>query len=93
MKDVKTCPKNYFKTKDKRCANVTVKPLISDKGLDYGVMVKLLNKNLSGYDFNEDWGLYKEKQDALEAQKSLTKELKEEGIPQDMREDIELFGG
>ena len=87
----KTCPRNYFKTKDNRCINVTVKPLISDKGLDYGVMVKLLKKNLRGYDFNDDWGLFKEKQDAIAKKQRLIREMKEEGIPQNMKEYIRIF--
>ena len=89
---VKACPRNYFRTKDNRSVDETVKPLISDKGIDYGVMVKLLKRNLRGYDFNDDWGLFKEKQDAIAKKQRLIREMKEEGIPQNMMEYIRMFG-
>jgi len=90
--DAKACPRNYFKTKDNRCVNVTVKPLISDKGINYGVMVKLLKKNLRGYDFNDDWGLYEEEPDAIAKKQGLIREMKEKGVPQNMKSYMRMFG-
>jgi len=84
------CPVGYVKTKDSRCIKTEVKKVISDKGIDHALWVKLLKKSGRGLDFNEDWGLYPNKKDADAAHRRFVKEVKTDGIPQNMYAYIEF---
>jgi len=55
---------------------IEVKKVYHNKGSDWAVLIHYNERNILGNKIVEDYGLYRNKQDALKAMKRIKKELK-----------------